>query len=44
MVDGVGQKRHSDGDLYVQTTDKVWLRGEDMEDRRVFMGEVMGSG
>ena len=33
MVDGVGQKRHSDGDLYAQTTNKVWVRGEDMEDR-----------
>jgi hypothetical protein len=33
VVDGVGQKRHSDEDLYAQTTNKVWVRGEDMEDR-----------
>jgi hypothetical protein len=33
VVDGIGQKRHSDGDLYAQTTNKVWVRGEDMEDR-----------
>jgi hypothetical protein len=33
VVDGVGQKHHSDGDLYAQTTDKVWVRVEDMEDR-----------
>jgi hypothetical protein len=33
VVDGVGQKRHSDGDLYVQTTNKVWVRGEGMDDR-----------
>ena len=33
MVDSVGQKRHSDGDLYVQTTNKVWVGGEDMENR-----------
>ena len=40
MVDGVCQKRHSDGDLYAQTTDKVWLRGEDMEDRCQPLGEI----
>jgi hypothetical protein len=51
VVDGVGQKRHSDGDLYEQTTDKVWVRGEDMEDRcqrlediRSFLTGVYGRG
>ena len=33
MVDGISQKRHSDGDPYAQATDKVWVRSEDMEDR-----------
>jgi hypothetical protein len=39
MVDGVGQKRHSDGDLYAQTTNKV-CRGEDMEDRCQLLEEI----
>ncbi|CAB4004878.1 Hypothetical predicted protein [Paramuricea clavata] len=40
VVHGIGQKRHSDGDLFAQTTDKVWLRGEDMEDRCQPLGEI----
>ena len=39
MVDGVGQKHHS-AIIYAQTTDKDWLRGEDMEDRCQPLGEI----
>jgi hypothetical protein len=38
VVDGIGQKRHSDGDPYAQATDKVWVRSEDMEEIRSLTG------